>query len=330
MSNATKPPLKNVTSTPTTKSHQGGEVATIDWLLLIGIILAGGTSFALIRGAVETIPPAAIAVTRLWIGGLLVLTFMMTTGRRFPPLFVNEGQNRTLSPLWVGMIICGTIGNVFPFFLFPWAQQYVASGLAGIYMALMPIWTLGLAAMFAGEALTGRRLAGFCLGFVGVLILMGPSVLISANDTPILPQLALVLSTFLYAASAVLTRRITGVGPRVFTAGVLLVAAVLSTPSLLFTDLDFETWSVSSILSLVALGMIPTGLAGLMLITLIQRVGAGFMSYANYITPIIAVLLGSILFQERLPVSAFIALGVVILGLAVSQSKTSLNQADNG
>ena len=51
-----------------------------------------------------------------------------------------------------------------------------------------------------------------------------------------------------------------------------------------------------------------------LLIILIQRIGAGFMSFANYLTPIWAVIMGAVIFGERLSVSAFVALGVILLG----------------
>ncbi|MEM1194310.1 MAG: DMT family transporter, partial [Pseudomonadota bacterium] len=187
----------------------------LDWLLLTILILVGGTSFAMIRGAIETIPPAIVAVARLWIGAIMMLIIMHLAGRTLPPLFLRHDRGAAISPAWLAMIACGIIGNSVPFLLFPWAQQYVPTGLAGIYMAIMPLWTIVLAALFASEALTVPRVAGFALGFLGVVVLLIPSLMApnatgiatATNGEALRAQLGLIVATLGYAGSAVIARR---------------------------------------------------------------------------------------------------------------------------
>ncbi len=298
-----------------------GEPALLDWACLAGLIIIGGSSFAMIRGAVETIPPAVVSTSRLWIGAIALVVFTLATRRQYPPLLIRRESSMRFHPDWAIMLACGAIGNAIPFFLFPWAQQFVPSGLAGVYMAVMPIWTLGLAALFAGERMTRGRVAGFFLGFSGVLILMGPSVLKGAANTVLLPQLALVAATLGYAISAVLARNAPDLRPRVLTSGIILCAAILSTPTLFFTDLKLDEWSSHSLLCVVGLGLLPTSLGNYLLIVIINRVGASFMSFANYFVPVFAVFLGAVLFGERLEISVLIALMFVIAGLVVSQNR---------
>ncbi|MEO0850230.1 MAG: DMT family transporter [Pseudomonadota bacterium] len=302
---------------------------TLDWALLTILILVGGTSFAMIRGAIETIEPIVVAVARLWIGAVMMLIIMALAGRSLPPLFERGVGGKALSPAWIAMIACGVIGNSVPFLLFPWAQQYVPTGLAGIYMAVMPLWTIVLAALFAGEALTLPRIAGFGLGFVGVVVLLVPSL--TALDTPsfaaatrgeaIRAQLGLIVATLGYAGSAVIARRAPPIRPRAFSAGILVSAAIAATPALFFAELDPAGWSLTSMLCVVGLGVFSTGLGAIIIIVIIQRNGAGFMSYANYLTPIWAVLLGTLVFGERLHPLVFVALAIITLGLYVSQRR---------
>jgi len=280
----------------------------------------------MIRTAVETIPPIIITVGRLWVGALLMTAITLGTGRRFPPVIIKSDNRQTLNNDWRFMIVIGAIGTAIPFFIFPWAQQFIESGLAGIYMATMPIWTLGLAAMFAGESLTGRKLSGFVIGFIGVLILMGPAVLNGAASANVLAQASMVIATLFYAVSAVITRRAPDIRPRVFSAGVLIAAAIVATPTLFFVDWQQDQWSMISILNMIGLGIFPTGIGAFLIVIIIQRVGAGFMSYSNYITPIWAIILGALIFQERLLLSAFLAFAVVIVGLAISQTKSNAKQ----
>ena len=302
------------------------QATLFDWSLLAIVVMLGGSAFAMIRVAIETVPPAVVAISRLWIGALFLYVVMRLAGRRFPPLIQNVHGRLRLRRSWGSMIAVGASGYLFPFFLFPWAQQYVESGLAGIYMAFMPLWTLGLAFLFAGEGIDRRKLIGFAMGFAGVLILMGPEVLSGVANSNMLAQAGLLLATFCYAVSTVFARRAAPIRPRVFAAGVVLSSAVLATPMLFFTDLNPAQWSPAAIASVIGLGVGPTGFAAVLIIIMIRRAGAGFMSLVNYVTPLWAVAVGAILFGERLEANALIALGVILAGVAISQGRLSLKR----
>lgn len=295
------------------------DAALLDWALLGLVVALGGSAFAMIRTAVETMPPAAIAAGRLWVGAGLLYVVMRLAGRRFPPLFIKAHGKWRVRRSWGSMFAVSATGYVLPFFLFPWAQQFVESGLAGIYMAFMPLWTLALAFQFAGEAITKRKLLGFAMGFAGVVALMGPEVLKGVAHSDFRAQAGLLLATLLYAASAIYARRAAPIRPRVFAGGVVLIAAILATPALLLVDLKPTEWGLPAILSVVVLGLGPTGFAAVLIIILIRRTGAGFMSLANYITPLWAVGVGALLFHERLEANALIALALILGGVAVAQ-----------
>jgi drug/metabolite transporter (DMT)-like permease len=304
--------------------HTAPRQATLfDWVLLALIVALGGSSFVMIRSALETMPPAAITIGRLWLGAIVLYAIMVHAGRRLPPLMVRARGKLRLRRSWGWMIAVGIVGNTLPFFIFPWAQQFVDSGLAGVYMAFMPIWTIALAFFFAGESLTGRKLIGFGLGFIGVVVLMGPEVLSGAADADLLAQAALLLATLCYAASVVLARRAPPMRPRIFAAGMMLVGAITATPALLFVSFDASQWSLASIASVVGLGVFPTGINGVLIIMVIRRAGAGFMALSNYFTPIWAVAMGALIYHERIEAGAFAALAIILIGVAISQRKKS-------
>ncbi len=290
-----------------------------DWLLLAVIVAIGGSSFAMIRGAVETVPPATVTVGRLWVGAIFLYAVMRRAGRRLPPLFERSAPLR-LNAEWRWMIAISIIGYTIPFLLFPWAQQFIDSGLAGIYMAFMPIWTVALAFLFAGESLDVRKIVGFAIGFAGVVILIGPGVVGEAASTSLAAQVMLLVATLGYAAAVVITRRAPPIKPRVFATGTLVASAIITTPALLFSDMDVGSWSAASVINIVGLGLGPTGFAGLLLIILIQRTGAGFMALSNYLTPLWAVAMGAVIFGERLSANAFVALVIILCGVAISHA----------
>ena len=303
------------------KGKGPAEAGPLDWMLLAGLIAMGGSSFTFIHMALETAPPAVVTIGRLWLAAIFLYGAMRAKGRRFPPLLVRTIKGLRPHRLWVWMSMVGLIGYTIPFFIFPWAQQFVPSGLAGVYMAFMPIWTLMLAALFADERLTPARIAGFVLAAAGVLVLMGPDALAGISGDNLLAQAGLLLATLLYAASAVMSRRAPPARRIVFSAGIVLMGALFSTPGLLFTPIDPASWSARSMLSIVALGVGPTALAGVIIIIIIRRAGASFMALANYIVPLFAVLAGAALFGERLGLNVFLALALIFAGVFISQQR---------
>ncbi len=303
------------------KGKGPAEAGPLDWMLLAGLIAMGGSSFTFIHMALETAPPAVVTIGRLWLAAIFLCGAMRAKGRRFPPLLVRTIKGLRPHRLWVWMSMVGLIGYTIPFFIFPWAQQFVPSGLAGVYMAFMPIWTLMLAALFADERLTPARIAGFVLAAAGVLVLMGPDALAGISGANLLAQAGLLLATLLYAASAVMSRRAPPARRIVFSAGIVLMGALFSTPGLLFTPIDPASWSARSMLSIVALGVGPTALAGVIIIIIIRRAGASFMALANYIVPLFAVLAGAALFGERLGLNVFLALALIFAGVFISQQR---------
>lgn len=312
------------------KTSGPAEARGAEWMLLALLIALGGSSFTFIHAAIETAPPALVAVARLWIAALALYAAMRAKGRNFPPLLVRTKDGLRPHRLWAWMGGVGIVGYSIPFLIFPWAQQYVESGLAGVYMAFMPLWTLGLAYLFADETLTRRRVAGFLMGFAGVLLLMGPDAIGGAGNASLAAQAGLFAATLLYAASAVMSRRAPVVRPRVFSAGIILAGAVFATPSLLFTSIDAGALSAKSLASIFILGLGPTALASLIIIMLIRRAGAAFMALANYGTPVVAVALGALLYGERLALSQFAALALILAGVAVSQRKARPATAAGG
>ena len=311
-----------LTQLPDSPTDQQSHASAADWVLLLLLVSFGGSAFAMIRGAVETIPPIFVTVGRLWVGAIVLFIVMKNAGRRFPNFFVKGQSGKTISNEWRWIIAIAAVAYFLPFFIFPWAQQHIDSGLAGVYMAFMPIWTVMLAYFFAGESLGVKKIIGFALGLIGVLILMGPEVFGQAANSALLAQIALLIATLCYAGGAVMTRRAPYVRPRAFAAGTLLCAAIMSTPALFLVEFDPSSWSLASMINVVALGLGPTGAAGIIIIIIIQRAGAGFMALANYLVPLWAVAIGAALFDERLETSALVALPIILVGVAISQRQS--------
>lgn len=286
-----------------------------DLFFLSVLILTGGASFSGIRYAVETAEPGVVAAGRLWVAAIAMLIYAYGTDRRLPPLLTSQ----RLDKRWGFMIACGVVGYTIPFTLFPFAQQTIPSMLAGIYMAFMPLITVILARFFASEALTMRKLAGFVIGTGGVVFLIGFDALARLGDADVIAQFAMLLATTCYAAYAVTTKRAPVMPARSFAAGMLLCSAMAATPLALVSGQDWAVLSLRSMLAIIFLGLFPSALAAIMIINLIQRVGAGFMALGNYVTPLVAILFGYVLFDEPIQENFLIGLAIILAGLALAQ-----------
>ncbi|WP_308465678.1 DMT family transporter [Rathayibacter soli] len=152
---------------------------------------------------------------------------------------------------------------VVPFLLFAWAEQYVSSGLASIYNATTPLMTtLVAAAALHQERFTLPRVGGLILGFVGVMVVMGPWRGVAGGS--LLGQGACLLATACYGATFVYLRRF--VSPRRLPAVVVATVQVsigavimlLLTP---FIAAQPVRLSLRVVISVLLLGAIGTGLA---------------------------------------------------------------------
>ena len=285
-----------------------------DWVLLLALVAMWGSAFMFNKLGVATVPPATLVAGRLLIGALVLLVVVHALGARLPPL----GRN------WLPYLVLALVGNCIPFYVIVWGQKTVDSALAGILMAAMPLVTLVLAHFFVqGERMTRKRAAGFALGFLGIVLLIGPAALtgIGGSALQVISQLAVLAGALCYATNSVLTRlMVKGNNVLIASAAMLLVAAVLMLPVALILDRPWTlTPTFSSTAAIVWLGIGPTAVATLCYFKLIGSAGPTFMSLVNYLSPPVAVFLGVTLMGEHPGVEAYTGLALILAGIALSQ-----------
>ena len=290
-----------------------------EWGLLLALVALWGSSFMLVRVSLDAFTPIAVTAGRLLIGaGVLVLVLVLTQ-RRLP------GAARA----WVYFFAMAVVGNALPFFLIAWGQRDIPSGLTGILMAVMPLVVLLLAHfLVAGERLTPRRLLGFTLGFIGVIVLTGPEAraALLGGEAAFSSQLAVLGAAVCYGVAAIIARRGPALNPVVTATAVLSIAGILVGGWLLSAGLRaggaaavHEPVSLAPALALLALGALSTGLATVVYFSLVARAGPTFLSLINYLIPVWAVLLGALALGERLPARAFAALALILVGVVIAR-----------
>ncbi len=305
-------------SAPAAQDASGS--ATTHWLLLGALVVLFGSAFILIKIAVESLPPLILVAIRLSVAALALGAGVLLTGRRLPRLIAPSG--RGLCPEWRLFGLLAVTGNILPFALISWGSQAIDSSLAGILMAIMPLSTMALAALFVpGEHITSRRLGGFVLGFVGIIVLFGPSALGLAGSSSIPHQLAMIAAALCYAVSAVLMKRLGPHHPVVAGTAIHLCAVALIIPIALWSDWPLSLMPSSlSLLCAVLLGLFSSAMATLLLLALVRRAGPTFASQINYLIPLWAVAMGYVFLNEVPGFEALLALILILSGIGLSQT----------
>ncbi|WP_419739847.1 DMT family transporter [Ruegeria sp.] len=281
-----------------------------DWIGVFSLGLIWGGTFMVVSMALEGYGPITVATSRTTLGALTLLLLMRTTGRRFP----------TLTPTLGGSIILiGVLSTAIPFMLLSWGQQFVPSAFAGLSMAAIPLMVLPLAHFFSDEPLNLRRFLGVCLGFSGALVLIGPGLLQLGQGTEPLAQMACITAALCYAVSSILTRRCPPIDPVALAALTLLVGAALLLPIMLLTE-GLPGWQgTRPTLALIVLGLVPTALANLLRVSITRSAGSVFLTLVNYQVPVWSMVFGAWILSEALPLRFYIALTLILTGMAISQ-----------
>ncbi|KIC44638.1 membrane protein [Ruegeria sp. ANG-S4] len=281
-----------------------------DWGGVITLGLIWGATFMVVAIALEGYSPVTVATARTTLGAVMLLLLMRLTGRRLPSI---NGA------LWVSITVIGVLSTALPFVLLSWGQQYVPSAFAGLSMAAVPLMVLPLAHFFSDEPMNLRRLVGVTLGFSGALVLIGPGLAQLGQGAEPLAQLACIGAALCYAISSILTRRCPPIDPVTLSALTLVVGAVILLPIMLTTE-GIPSWQgTRSGLAIIILGLIPTAFATLLRVSIIRSAGSVFMTLVNYQVPIWSMVFGALILSEALPLRFFIALLMILTGLAISQ-----------
>jgi drug/metabolite transporter (DMT)-like permease len=278
-----------------------------DYLLLVALGAVWGSSFMLIKLALETIPPLTVATGRVAVGALALVLVVAVQRQAWP----------TTARPWLLLAVMGVLGNVIPFSLINWGETRIDSGLAAILMSTVPLATIVLAPLFVrDEPITLGKIAGVVLGMLGVVVLIGPGALTGSHGA-LLGQIAVTAAAVSYALNGLVARQQPQMPVAVMSAGALACATVAGLPLTLAVDQPWQLAPSSlSLAALVGLGVINTAGGYLLLFWLTKRTGAGFASFNNFLVPLFGLAWGIALLSERPSPLALLGLLLIFAGLA--------------
>ena len=155
----------------------------INWTFLITLAAIWGSSFMGAKLALDGFGPMTIAALRLLIASSILVCYAYLFRNGLP-----SWKTQTDKRIWLHILGMGLFTNAIPFTLLNWGQLRVQSGFAGISMAVVPLLVLPLAHFLVkGDQMTRKKLIGFIIGFIGVIILVGPEKLINSTGDPLEP-----------------------------------------------------------------------------------------------------------------------------------------------
>jgi drug/metabolite transporter (DMT)-like permease len=273
--------------------------------LVLLLALLWGSSYPLMKVAVETLPPVTVAAARAAFGGLLLLAVLGPRWR----LLLQPGNPRAL--LTQGLFNC-----ILPWTLVAWASRIIDSGLATILNSLSPIFIFILTwGITRHEAATPRKFLGVALGIAGVLVIIGVDAL-SGLGKHTVAELACVAGSVCYAIAALIGRRFDEVSPLVPAAGSVVMASFVLVPLAFIVEQPWTVQpSVRSMLGVAGLVIFSTGAAFIVYFRLLSTIGSIATSSQAYLRIVVGVGLGIVFLGERLSSSTMIGLLLVVAGV---------------
>lgn len=281
-----------------------------DWLILLFLALIWGGAFLFIGVAVRHVPPLTYVWLRLTLAAAGMWLYLRVKGQ-------GAGIPREA---WASILLLAVLNNALPFVLIGWGEVHIASGLAAILNATTPIWGVVVAHFLThDERMSTRKLAGVIIGFAGVAVMVGPSIL-SNIGTDAVAQIACILASLSYALAAVWARRFRkmGISPLGVTTGQLTAGALFMLPLSLIADRPWElplpplgAWA-----AIAALALACTAFAYVLYFRVIETSGATNALLVTLVVPPVAILLGAVFMGETLAPQDFAGLAMIALGLA--------------
>ena len=270
-----------------------------------------GTPYLFLKVAVEEMSPSSIVFLRVLIGAIVLL-----------PIALKRKTFYIARQYWPLLLLYTVTELIGPWYLITNAEQKITSGLAGLLIATVPIWSAILASIFGDHTVWHKsRLFGLIIGFIGVVAVVGIESLSGRQDMISIGMVLVAAMGYAYAINMV-NRRIPQVPglalntwAMIITSFVYLPFAIISWPK--------ETPSTEAIGSVLGLGILCTAVAFILFFKLVAEVGPPRASLITYLNTAVAVVLGVILLGEPLTLGIALGLPLVLIGSYFASRKVS-------
>lgn len=285
-------------------------------VLLLVLSLCWGNSFFLIKIALQSFSPIQIVFLRTLIGGLFL----------FILLLIKKIELRIWLKNYKRFWIMSLLSIALPWTSLSYAEKITSSSLAGIVNGTIPLFTMALAHfLLEHDRFSKKKLVGLILGSSGMTAIFLPP-LIKGIYFEMGGLLLLFFNSFCSSCSIVYARKYLWNIPSIIAPVFQLFFAGLSLLPFFIVSLSSETLSspsVSSIASLVTLGIVGTGVAFLIFFYLVKHAGASFTSTNSFLIPLVAIFSGVVFLDETISISSLVGAGFIFSSLLLTHSLVS-------
>ena len=280
------------------------------------VYIVWGSTYLAIRYAVETIPPFLMGGARFLVSGAILYAWTRARGASRP--LAREWRDASIAGI---LMLCAGNGAV------AWAEERVPSGLAALIVAVVPLWMVLLDWLRPrGTRPSLLTMVGVVVGIAGLIVLIGPADLDSAEHVDLTASIVLVAGSLAWAAGSVYSRysahpasSALATGMQMLGGGGVLVLCGIATGELSgFSVAHVSNASWFGWLYLVTFGSLVGFTAYVFLLKAVSPAKASTYAYVN---PVVAVILGWLIAHE--PVNRSMILGAVIILGAVAMISIS-------
>jgi drug/metabolite transporter (DMT)-like permease len=278
-----------------------------DWGLFLALAAIWGSSFLFIAVGLDAFHPGVVTLLRVGLGAaVLAIIPGANIGR-----IEREDRPRVwlLSFIWVAL----------PFTLFPIAQQWIDSAIAGMLNGATPIFTALVATILLRSLPGSLQLTGLIIGFAGIIAIALPSA--GEGTTAAIGVILVIVATMGYAVSLNLVTPLQQkYGSLPVMASVLRLAVLWVIPYGLVGLFD-SSFAWSSLVATAIIGVFGTGLAFVFMGSLVGSVGATRASFITYLMPVVSVVLGVAFRDEAVSPISVAGAGLVIVGAILASRR---------
>jgi drug/metabolite transporter (DMT)-like permease len=281
-----------------------------NWFLFFFVGFIWGIPYLLIKVAVEDLSPPVIVFARVAIGAAILI-----------PIAVKHGSLMPAIRAWKYVIPYAIGEMIGPWFLITAAEQKMTSGLTGLLVATVPIWTTILASLHGDKTVWHhKRLLGILIGFIGIILVVGIESF-SGRQSIVAIAMVLIASIGYSWAVTMITAKVPHIEPISINGVAMVFTAIVYLP-FVFLNAPEHMPSAKVLGSVLVLGLFPTAMAFILFFQLIKDIGTARGSLVTYLNTAFAVVLGVIILREPFTLGIALGLPLVLIGSYFASRKT--------
>ena len=281
----------------------------IDYSLLCFLALIWSSAFFNIKIATESFGPVTIAFLRVFLASIPLIILCN----------IKNIKIEVFSKDWYWFALIGFVNLVIPFFFISYGIKAVQSNLAAILMSSTPLTSTILGHYFTkNEKFNLIKTVGVLIGFSGIVYLFSDNILINENN--FYSALLILLGATGYVVGGVLTLKISNKRNENVTTSICIWASIILLPlTLIFEQPWNSTPNTLSIISVIYLGLVSTGLAWLLRFSILKKNGLIFQSQVSFLIPIFGIILGYIFLKELITPKIIVSVVLVLVGIYLAK-----------